>query len=53
VVGNLADNEAEVVRIAGLLRATESAAQAVSVSLDDLQPSGRKARLTFMMDSTG
>ncbi|KAL1622722.1 hypothetical protein SLS54_004741 [Diplodia seriata] len=30
VVGNLADNEPEVVRIAGLLRATESAAQAVS-----------------------
>jgi hypothetical protein len=32
VVGNLAETEAEVVRIAGLLRATESAAQAVSVS---------------------
>jgi MFS family permease len=32
VVGNLASTEAEVVRIAGLLRGTESAAQAVSVS---------------------
>ena len=33
IVGNLADSEAEVVRIAGLLRGTESAAQAVSVGL--------------------
>lgn len=32
IVGNLAETEAEVVRIAGLLRATESAVQAVSVS---------------------
>lgn len=32
VVGNLAGTEAEVVRIAGLLRATESTVQAVSVS---------------------
>lgn len=32
IVGNLAGTEAEVVRIAGLLRATESAVQAVSVS---------------------
>lgn len=30
-MGNLAGSEAEVVRIAGLLRGTESAAQAVSV----------------------
>jgi hypothetical protein len=33
VIGNLAKNEQEVIRIAGLLRGTESAAQAVSVSL--------------------
>ena len=33
VVGNLARSDEEVVRIAGLLRGTESAAQAVSVSL--------------------
>lgn len=31
VVGELAGTEAEVIRIAGLLRATESAVQAVSV----------------------
>lgn len=37
MVGNLADDEAEVVRIAGLLRATESAAQAVSVSASKSQ----------------
>lgn len=35
VVGNLASSEAEVVRIAGLLRGTESAVQAVSVSHPD------------------
>lgn len=33
VVGNLANSEEEVVRYAGLLRGTESAAQAVSVSI--------------------
>lgn len=33
VVGNLAGSQAEVVRIAGLLRGTESAVQAVSVCL--------------------
>lgn len=33
VVGNLAETQAEVVRIAGLLRGTESAVQAVSVCL--------------------
>lgn len=38
VVGNLASTEAEVVRIAGLLRGTESAAQAVSVSLSIMTP---------------
>lgn len=32
-MGNLANSEAEVVRIAGLLRGTESAAQAVSVCI--------------------
>jgi hypothetical protein len=32
VVGNLADDQEEVIRIAGLLRGTESAAQCVSVS---------------------
>lgn len=32
-MGNLADDEEEVVRIAGLLRGTESAAQCVSVSI--------------------
>lgn len=32
IVGILADSEAEVVRIAGLLRAVQSASQAVSVS---------------------
>lgn len=32
LVGNLADDQEEVVRIAGLLRGTESAAQCVSVS---------------------
>lgn len=32
IIGNLAEDEEEVVRIAGLLRGTESAAQAVSVS---------------------
>lgn len=32
LVGNLADDDEEVVRIAGLLRGVESAAQAVSVS---------------------
>lgn len=31
LVGNLADEQEEIVRIAGLLRGTESAAQAVSV----------------------
>lgn len=33
VVGELARTDAEVIRIAGLLRGTESAVQAVSVSL--------------------
>ena len=37
-MGNLADSEAEVVRIAGLLRGTESAAQAVSVGSICLSP---------------
>lgn len=32
MVGNLADDQEEVIRIAGLLRGTESAAQCVSVS---------------------
>ena len=32
IVGNLAGTQAEVVRIAGLLRGTESAVEAVSVS---------------------
>ncbi|KAL1976782.1 hypothetical protein VTN31DRAFT_3064 [Thermomyces dupontii] len=36
VVGNLAENEEEVVRIAGLLRGTESAAQAVSYGLSSV-----------------
>lgn len=31
LTGNLADSEEEVIRISGLLRGTESAAQAVSV----------------------
>lgn len=33
MVGELAGSEAEVIRIAGLLRGTESAVQAVSVSI--------------------
>ena len=33
VIGNLADNDEDVVRFAGLLRGTESAVQAVSVCL--------------------
>ena len=33
VIGELASTDAEVIRIAGLLRGTESAVQAVSVSL--------------------
>ncbi len=37
VVGNLASTQEEVVRIAGLLRGTESAVQAVSVSSDRFQ----------------
>jgi hypothetical protein len=37
VVGNLADNEEEVVRISALLRATESAAQAVSYGLNSIE----------------
>jgi hypothetical protein len=32
VIGNLAENDEEVIRYAGLLRGTESAVQAVSVS---------------------
>jgi hypothetical protein len=32
LIGNLAKSEAEVVRIAGLLRGTEAASQALSVS---------------------
>ncbi|KAI3622345.1 duf895 domain membrane protein [Moniliophthora roreri] len=36
VVGELAESEADVVRIAGLLRATESAAQAVSYGLNSI-----------------
>ncbi|KAH9836789.1 DUF895 domain membrane protein [Rhodofomes roseus] len=35
-VGNLADSEAEVVRIAGLLRGVESASQAVSYGLNSI-----------------
>lgn len=31
VIGNLAENDEEVIRYAGLLRGTESAVQAVSV----------------------
>lgn len=31
VIGHLARNDAEIIRLAGLLRGTESAAQAVSV----------------------
>jgi hypothetical protein len=38
VVGELAGSEAEVIRIAGLLRGTESAVQAVSVSSPFLHP---------------
>ncbi|KAF9889370.1 hypothetical protein FE257_007480 [Aspergillus nanangensis] len=36
VVGNLADDEEEVVRIAGLLRGTESAVQAISYGLSSI-----------------
>ncbi|EPS96992.1 hypothetical protein FOMPIDRAFT_130664 [Fomitopsis schrenkii] len=36
IVGHLADNEAEVIRVAGLLRATQSASQAVSYGLNSL-----------------
>lgn len=32
IIGNLANDEEEIVRVAGLLRGTESAVQAVSVS---------------------
>ena len=32
VIGHIARNDAEIIRLAGLLRGTESAAQAVSVS---------------------
>lgn len=39
MVGNLADDQEEVIRIAGLLRGTESAAQCVSVgSLSTVNP---------------
>ena len=31
VIGHIARNDAEIIRLAGLLRGTESAAQAVSV----------------------
>ncbi|KAG7098762.1 hypothetical protein E1B28_000671 [Marasmius oreades] len=37
VVGELAKSEAEVIRIAGLLRGTESAAQAVSYGLNSIE----------------
>ncbi|KAK7059027.1 hypothetical protein VNI00_001651 [Paramarasmius palmivorus] len=37
VVGELAESEAEVIRIAGLLRGTESAAQAVSYGLNSIE----------------
>jgi MFS family permease len=41
VVGNIASSEEEVVRIAGLLRGTESAAQAVSYGLGAVQVMAR------------
>ncbi|KXT00405.1 hypothetical protein AC578_3364 [Pseudocercospora eumusae] len=41
VVGSLAKNDAEVVRYAGLLRGTESAAQAVSYGLVSVRTMGR------------
>ncbi|KAF5361684.1 hypothetical protein D9758_007335 [Tetrapyrgos nigripes] len=37
VCGNLVENEAEIIRVAGLLRGTESAAQAVSYGLSSVQ----------------
>ncbi|PCG98012.1 Major facilitator superfamily domain, general substrate transporter [Penicillium occitanis (nom. inval.)] len=40
VIGNLAKNEQEVIRIAGLLRGTESAAQAVSYGLSSVSIMG-------------
>ncbi|KAK7549026.1 major facilitator superfamily domain-containing protein [Phyllosticta citricarpa] len=43
IVGNLAGDEAEVIRISGLLRATESAAQAVSYGLDSIDIFGQVA----------
>ncbi|KAK7536087.1 major facilitator superfamily domain-containing protein [Phyllosticta citribraziliensis] len=43
IVGNIAKDEAEVIRIAGLLRATESAAQAVSYGLDSIDIFGQVA----------
>lgn len=36
VIGNLANNQTEVIRLAGLLRATESAVQAVSYGLNSV-----------------
>lgn len=38
VVGNLAETQDEIIRICSLLRGTESAVQAVSVSLDHILP---------------
>lgn len=40
VIGNLAENDEEVIRYAGLLRGTESAVQAVSVSDDSAALAG-------------
>ncbi|KAK5709790.1 hypothetical protein LTR17_019460 [Elasticomyces elasticus] len=40
VVGSLAKNDAEIVRMAGLLRGTESAAQAVSYGLCSIKVMG-------------
>ena len=41
VVGSLARNEAEIIRYAGLLRGTESAAQAVSYGLTSVSVMGQ------------
>lgn len=40
VIGSLAKNDAEVIRYAGLLRGTESAAQAVSYGLTSVKVMG-------------
>lgn len=53
IVGNLADDEEEVVRIAGLLRGTESAAQAVSVSCVQMySPKSAPDKFADMCNST-